>query len=66
MVRADELAVNIPGEDHHADWNQDIDHPDARLIAAAPDLLAVLEAIVGGIDAHDGAVASIKKARGER
>jgi len=46
MQRADELAVNIPGEDHHSDWNQDIGHPDARLIAAAPMLLEALKVMV--------------------
>jgi hypothetical protein len=39
MVRADELAVNIPGEDHHSKWHQTLEHDDAQLIAASPDLL---------------------------
>jgi hypothetical protein len=43
MQRADELAINIPGESHHSHWNQDINHDDARLIAAAPILLLVLK-----------------------
>ena len=48
----------------------DIEKADARLIAAAPDLLAALEYLVencleteGG--SYDRAVAAIKKARGE-
>lgn len=36
--RADALAAEVPGREHHAGWFADIDHPDARLIAAAPDL----------------------------
>lgn len=27
------------GRAHHADWCQSVTHPDARLIAAAPDLV---------------------------
>lgn len=32
-----------PGRDHHADWCANVVHPDMRLIAAAPDLLAALQ-----------------------
>jgi hypothetical protein len=35
----------IPGRDHHADWFQTIDHPDAHLIAAAPTMLEALELV---------------------
>lgn len=41
--RADQLATAVEGREHHAMWFADIDHPDARLIAAAPDLLDALE-----------------------
>lgn len=41
MVPASELSVIVPGREHHADWFKNIDHPDARLIAAAPELLDV-------------------------
>lgn len=30
----------IPGEEHHASWNQQLVHPDAALIADAPAILA--------------------------
>lgn len=33
----------FPGRDHHAKWCADVTHPDMRLIAAAPDLLAALQ-----------------------
>ena len=32
----------FPGRAHHSDWCSDVTHPDMRLIAAAPDLLAAL------------------------
>lgn len=47
MQRADELAVEIPGQEHNASWNMTLRHPDADLIAAAPDLLAVVESLIG-------------------
>lgn len=32
------FAKVVPGREHHASWFQDIDHPDAALIAAARNL----------------------------
>lgn len=46
MHRADEHAVPVKGREHHEDWFRAIDHPDAHLIAAAPDLYAVVERLV--------------------
>lgn len=46
MQRSDKFAVKVGGREHHAKWFKDLDHPDARLIAAAPDLLAACEALV--------------------
>jgi hypothetical protein len=50
MRRADEFAVVVPGREHHAEWFKGVDHPDARLIAAAPELLAELEAALPFLD----------------
>ncbi|WP_148716446.1 hypothetical protein [Chitinolyticbacter meiyuanensis] len=57
------------GREHHADWCANINHADARLIAAAPELL---EALIGVIrvadratDEFDAARAAIAKATGE-
>jgi hypothetical protein len=44
MVRVEELGAPIPGREHH-EWAKQIIHPDARLIAAAPDLLAACETV---------------------
>jgi len=35
-----EFAVPVAGREHHSYWFQGLSHPDADLIAAAPDLLA--------------------------
>jgi hypothetical protein len=35
----------FPNRDHHASWCASVDHPDMRLIAAAPYLLAELQNI---------------------
>ncbi|PTW84009.1 hypothetical protein DBL07_25905 [Achromobacter mucicolens] len=36
----------FPGREHHKHWRADVIHPDMRLIAAAPELLAALESCV--------------------
>lgn len=46
--RADELAVEKAGREHHADWFAVIDHPNAHLMAASPDLLGALKDFVSG------------------
>jgi hypothetical protein len=79
MVRADEIAKNIPGYDHHSDWDQDLNHDDARLIAAAPSLYKELEHIVillapvlesgslnvPGLATLNEAIAALEMARGK-
>ena len=42
--RADELAVAVPGREHHADWFAVIDHPDARFLETNPaDVVEIIE-----------------------
>ncbi|EJO27476.1 hypothetical protein [Achromobacter marplatensis] len=36
----------FPGREHHKHWCADVVHPDMRLIAAAPELLAALEGLL--------------------
>lgn len=64
---AGELAIPAPGRKHHADWFALIDHPDARLIAAAPDYdEAAREALafLNRIEGHGyGGMADFENAR---
>ena len=40
----------FPGREHHANWCAAVNHPDARLMAAAPDLLEALETLYAEAD----------------
>lgn len=40
------VATIVPGREHHASWFQTLNHPDANLIAAAPDLLAACRSLL--------------------
>lgn len=67
----------LKGREHHAHWLQDVTHPDARLIACAPELLVALEKAHAEIanspgdiwspecaKNHEERLALIRKARG--
>lgn len=43
---ADDYAVAITGREHHAHWLMTINHPNANLIAAAPNLFAAVQALL--------------------
>jgi len=42
LQRADKLLKSHPGKEHHEGYDDDIDHPDAQLIAHAPEDIRVL------------------------
>ena len=50
MIKADEFGKVVPLRAHHSDWFQSLSHPDAQLIAAAPDLLEALKCFVNDFD----------------
>jgi len=39
LERSEVFGIEVKGREHHAKWFKTIDHPDANLISAAPDLL---------------------------
>lgn len=47
MRNVSTMLTAFPGRQHHRDWCADIEHVNARLIAAAPDLLAACEDALG-------------------
>ncbi len=77
MTKVQEFARIVAGREHHAEWFQDVDHPDMRLIAAAPDLLGACEKMKEVAleqmgfrtyskceqDAIDGVIAAVKLAK---
>ena len=36
----------FPGREHHSHWHMDVTHPDAVLMAAAPELLEALQCLL--------------------
>lgn len=71
MCKAVEFGEIVKGREHHAHWFQNINHPDARLIAASPTLLKELQNLVSNwrkVDIRlldiENAEAAIKRALG--
>lgn len=52
-VKAEDLAIDIQGREHHSHWYQTIDHPDARLIEKAPDMFNLLDDYVSFAERGD-------------
>ncbi|HEY1066994.1 MAG TPA: hypothetical protein VGE52_12815 [Pirellulales bacterium] len=52
LHRFDRWAVVDPARPHHADWHRLLDHPDARLIEKAPELLEAGEIALAVMEAN--------------
>lgn len=52
LHRVDKLMEPIPGREHHSHWAQQINHPDALAIAAAPEDVRDLIAEVRRLNAE--------------
>lgn len=68
LTRAERFSYVIEGREHHKDWFQGINHPDAHLIAAAPDMYAALLSLSKGEGLQPGSTIEgiLAKARGEK
>lgn len=70
LDRCETMGEVVPGREHHSNWFQTINHPDARLIAASPDLHAACAGALVVIDTiplpdglSDGLIAAIARRR---
>lgn len=50
LRKATDHGVIVPGREHHAEWFKTLDHPDAKLIAAAPQLAEALKDVLLQLD----------------
>lgn len=54
MTKVSEICEPAEGREHHADWHQVLDHPDANLIAAAPELYAAAKKALDVLETFGG------------
>jgi len=62
LTRCDTMGVIVPGREHHAAWFQGLSHPDADLIARAPDLLAENESLRAELYIARGEIDALRRA----
>lgn len=52
MEPAEKFSVSVAGREHHYDWFASIDHADAHLISAAPELLDSVRTLLSDMEMH--------------
>lgn len=68
MVKAEELTIPVAGREHHMRWYRTLAHPDAHMLAAAPELYEALNGLVDDPTCErcrEAARSALAKARGE-
>ena len=46
LSEAEHFATVVPGREHHSEWFQTLNNPNARLISAAPDMAEALDRLL--------------------
>lgn len=64
LVDSDKLTVKVPKREHHADWFQTIDHPDANFMAESrtlvPTLAAHVKRLAGEVERMDATIERLR------
>ena len=59
MEKANTMGIPVPGREHHKDWFQNVNNPDALLMSKAPELLEMLQELVNHTD--DGYISAYER-----
>lgn len=60
MTKVTAFFVNAPQRDHHADWFQFVNHPDAEFMCAGDDMMRLIEALWAEREAQEKRIAELE------